>query len=196
MPQLWSVPKISLQEKRIVAGFFDEALYYAPLALPSKNPETTEGTRNLPTVFEVPAEELINKLAKHLKESVSDITPPPWTEFAKTGAHKERPPQSPDWWYFRCASLLRKMYVRGPVGVSRLRVQYGGRVTHGNRPAHHVPAGGSAIREPLQQLQKAELVAIDSKKGRKLTREGIALLNRTAAEVVKELKARPQEAPS
>jgi len=150
----------------------------------------------LPTVFEVPAEELINKLAKHLKESVSDITPPPWTEFAKTGAHKERPPQNPDWWYFRCASLLRKMYVRGPVGVSRLRVQYGGRASHGNRPAHHVPAGGSAIREPLQQLQKAELVAVDGKKGRKLTREGVALLNRTAAEVVKELKARPQEAPS
>ena len=150
----------------------------------------------LPTVFEVPAEELINRLAQHLKESVSDITPPPWTEFAKTGAHKERPPQNPDWWYFRCASLLRKMYVRGPVGVSRLRVQYGGRVSHGNRPAHHAPAGGSAIREPLQQLQKAELVAVDGKRGRKLTREGIALLNRTAAEVAKELKARPQEAPS
>jgi small subunit ribosomal protein S19e len=88
------------------------------------------------------------------------------------------------------------MYVRGPVGVSRLRVQYGGRASHGNRPAHHVPAGGSAIREPLQQLQKAELVAIDGKKGRKLTREGIALLNRTAAEVAKELKPRPEEAQS
>jgi ribosomal protein S19E (S16A) len=48
----------------------------------------------------------------------------------------------------------------------------------------------------LQQLQKAELVAVDGKKGRKLTREGIALLNRTAAEVVKELKVQPQEAPS
>jgi len=48
----------------------------------------------------------------------------------------------------------------------------------------------------LQQLQKAELVALDGKKGRKLTREGMALLNRTAAEVAKELKTRPQEAPS
>ena len=88
------------------------------------------------------------------------------------------------------------MYVHGPVGVSRLRVQYGGHVTHGNRPAHHVPAGGSAIREPLQQLQKAELVSIEGKKGRKLTKEGVALLNRAAAEVAKELKARPQEASS
>src|SRR6266487_877208 len=125
----------------------------------------------MPTAFEVPANELINKLAKHLKENVSEISPPPWSEYAKTGAHKERPPQDPDWWYARCASLLRKIYVHGR-------------------------AGGSAIREPLQQLQKAELVAIEGRKGRKLTKQGLTLLNRTSAEVAKELKARPREAPS
>lgn len=150
----------------------------------------------MPTAHEVPAGQLINKLAQHLKENVSEISPPPWAEFAKTGAHRERPPQNPDWWYIRCASLLRKLYVRGPTGVSRLRVQYGGNPGKGNRPEHHMPAGGSAIREPLQQLQKAELVAVEGKKGRKLTRQGITLLNRTAADVAKELKARPPEAPS
>ncbi len=91
---------------------------------------------------------------------------------------------------------MRKLYVRGPVGVSRLRVQYGGNVGRGNSPEHTVSAGGSAIREPLQQLQKAELVAVDGKKGRKLTRQGVTLLNRTAAEVAKELKAKPREASS
>ncbi len=150
----------------------------------------------MPTAYEVPAGKLIDRLAKHLKENVSEISPPAWSEFAKTGAHKERPPQNPDWWYFRCASLMRKLYVRGPVGVSRLRVQYGGNVGRGNSPEHTVSAGGSAIREPLQQLQKAELVAVDGKKGRKLTRQGITLLNRTAAEVAKELKAKPREASS
>src|SRR2546427_11257135 len=126
-------------------------------------------------------------LAKHLKESVSDITPPPWTEFAKTGAHKERPPQNPDWWYFRCASLLRKMYLRGPVGVSRLRAQYGGRVSHGNRPAHHVPAVGYGIRERRQQLHEAKRVAVDGHIGRKLSRGGRAILNDTATDIDKEL---------
>ena len=150
----------------------------------------------MPTAFEVPANELIDRLAKHLKENVSDISPPPWAEFAKTGDHKERPPQDPDWWYMRCASLLRKLYVHGSVGVARLRVQYGGNVGRGNSPEHQKPAGGSAIREPLQQLQKADLVAIDGKKGRKLTRQGITLLNKTAAEVAKELKARPRMAAS
>src|SRR5438876_2973229 len=40
----------------------------------------------MPTAFEVPANELINRLAKHLKENVSEISPPPWSEYAKTGA--------------------------------------------------------------------------------------------------------------
>ncbi|HZY94727.1 MAG TPA: 30S ribosomal protein S19e [Candidatus Bathyarchaeia archaeon] len=150
----------------------------------------------MPTAYEAPAGELITKLAKHLKENVSEISPPPWSEYAKTGAHRERPPQNPDWWYVRCASLLRKLYVRGAVGVSRLRVEYGGNVGKGNSPEHHKKAGGSAIREPLQQLQKAELVTVDGKKGRKLTKQGLALLNRTALEISKEGKARPREAAS
>ena len=86
--------------------------------------------------------------------------------------------------------------MHGTLGVARLRVEYGGNVGRGNRPERHVPAGGSAIREPLQQLQKAELITIDGMKGRKLTKEGIALLNKTAAEVAKELRAPPREAPS
>src|SRR2546422_8838089 len=136
----------------------------------------------MPTAFEVPANELINRLAKHLKENVSEISPPSWSEYAKTGAHKERPPQDPDWWYARCASLLRKLYVHGPVGVSRLRVQYGGNVGRGNSPEHHAPAGGAGIREPPQQLQKADFVAIEGKKGRKMTRHGLTLLKKTGVE--------------
>lgn len=140
----------------------------------------------MPTVYEVPTPDLIEKLAKHLKENVGDISPPPWSEYAKTGAHKERPPQNPDWWYYRCASLLRKIYIHGPVGVARLRTEYGGLRRAGNIPEKHVPAGGSAIREPLQQLQKAELISIDGKNGRRLTKQGISLLNSTAASILKE----------
>jgi len=150
----------------------------------------------MPTVFEVPAGELIEHLAKHLKQNVGDITPPAWSEYAKTGAHKARPPQNPDWWYYRCASLMRKLYVHGVVGVARLRVEYGGRVGKGNRREHHAAAGGSSIREPLQQLEKVKLVVIDGKKGRKLTHEGIVLLNRTAAEVAKNAKAGTREVRS
>src|SRR5256885_12663495 len=109
----------------------------------------------MPTAFEVPANELINGLAKHLKENVSEISPPSWSEYAKTGAHKERPPQDPDWWYARCASLLRKLYVHGPVGVSRLRVQYGGKLGKGEPPPYTRRARGIDIQTPQPQPSEA-----------------------------------------
>jgi small subunit ribosomal protein S19e len=72
--------------------------------------------------------------------------------------------------------------------VQRLRVEYGGRKRKGRRIEHSRKSGGSSIRDPLQQLEKAGLVTKQEKKGRKLTREGIGLLNRISAEVLKEIK--------
>src|SRR2546425_13366437 len=140
----------------------------------------------MPRSYEPPPPEVMKNLASHQKKNCGDITPPPGPKYPKPGAHKDRPPQNPDWWYYRCASLLRKIYIHGPVGVARLRTEYGGLRRAGNRPEKHVAAGGSAIREPLQQLQKAELISIDGKKGRRLTKQGISLLNSTAASILKE----------
>jgi small subunit ribosomal protein S19e len=142
----------------------------------------------MPTPLDVPSETLIDNLSKFLKENVGDVAAPPWALTAKTGSHRERPPANPDWWYIRCASLLRKLYVHGPVGIARLRVEYGGRLRHGTHIEHSRIAGGSAIREPLQQLQKAGFITVEAKKGRKLTPEGITLLNRVAADVLKGAK--------
>jgi len=139
----------------------------------------------LPTVYDVEANVLVERLAKHLKENVGDVTPPAWSLTSKTGAQKERPPQNPDWWYIRSASLLRKLYVHGPVGIERLRVEYGGRQRKGTSIEHSKESGGSAIREPLQQLEKAGLVAKEGAKGRKLSGEGVSLLNTIAAEILK-----------
>jgi len=147
----------------------------------------------LPTPFDVPADLLIERLAKYLKENVGEVSPPTWSLTAKTGSHRSRPPQEADWWYGRCASLLRKLYVHGSVGVQRLRVEYGGRKRTGQRIEHSRKAGGSSIREPLQQLEKAGLVAKEEKKGRRLTREGVGLLNRISAEVLKETKKSSSE---
>jgi len=142
----------------------------------------------MPTPLDVPSDVLIDRLSRYLKESVGEVAPPNWALTAKTGSHKERPPQNPDWWYARCASLLRKMYLHGPVGISRLRVEFGGRLRSGTHIEHSRVAGGSAIREPLQQLQKAGFIAVEPKKGRKLTPEGVSLLNRMAADILKSAK--------
>ena len=53
--------------------------------------------------------------------------------------------------------MLRKLYMNGPVGVSQLRKEYGGRKRRGVRPAHFAKAGGNIIRTILQQLEQAGL---------------------------------------
>jgi small subunit ribosomal protein S19e len=146
----------------------------------------------VPTPFQVPVDLFIEELAKYLRENVGEVSPPTWSLTAKTGSHRERPPQRSDWWFLRCASLLRKLYVHAPIGVQRLRVEYGGRKRKGRRIEHSRKSGGSSIREPLQQLEKAGLVSKQEKEGRKITREGIGLLNRISAEVLKEIK-KPSE---
>jgi hypothetical protein len=43
---------------------------------------------------------------------------------------------NPDWWFVRAASMLRKLYLRGPIGVSRMRKFYGGRHRPGMSPPY------------------------------------------------------------
>ncbi|MEM2147279.1 MAG: 30S ribosomal protein S19e [Candidatus Bathyarchaeia archaeon] len=139
------------------------------------------------TPNDVPAPEFIQKLADYLKENIDEIRPPSWAAMVKTGAHVQRQPENPDWWYVRCASLLRKLYVHGPIGIERLRAEYGGRKDFGVRPEHAVKAGGSTIRKALQQLEAAGLIEKFQNKGRKVTLKGRKLLEEIAEEVKKDL---------
>ena len=50
------------------------------------------------TVYDIPADLLIRRVAEEMKKR-PEFTPPEWAEFAKTGVHKEQPPQDPDWWF-------------------------------------------------------------------------------------------------
>ena len=147
----------------------------------------------MPTPYDVPPDKLIERLARYLKREVEAVRPPEWAIFVKTGSHVQRPPQDPDWWYVRCASLLRKLYIHGPIGVERLRSMYGGRKDRGHKPEHHRKAGGSIIRKALQQLEAAGLVqkvtdANGHVIGRTLTPKGRSLLDRIATEVKRELE--------
>jgi len=141
----------------------------------------------LATPSDVPASKLIEKLAKYLKENVDEVTPPAWADVAKTGAHVERQPQNPDWWYTRCASLLRKIYVHGPIGVEKLSADYGGRKNYGVKPEHAVKAGRAIIRKALQQLEAAKLTETAKPQGRRITREGRKLLQELAEDIQKEM---------
>lgn len=142
----------------------------------------------MPTPFDVPPSMLIDRLAKYLKDNIDAVEPPKWAPYVKTGAHAERAPQNPDWWYTRCASLLRKVYVKGPIGVEHLRSEYGGRKNKGTRPEHAIKGGGAIIRKALQQLEKAGLIETIRGKGRVVTPEGRRLLDSLSAEIKKEIE--------
>lgn len=135
------------------------------------------------TAYDVPAEPLIKKLAEKLKNEFK-IEEPSWAKWVKTGPHKERPPENADWWYIRVASILRKIYMRGPIGVSRLRKFYGGKRDRRSKPYKHVKGSGSIVRKALQQLEEAGLVEKIADKGRRITPKGQSLVDNTAHEIV------------
>lgn len=136
------------------------------------------------SLTEVDGQELIKRLAEHLK-SVEEIKPPQWALFVKTGVHKERPPAQKDWWWIRSASLLRKAYLNNGIGVSRLRRVYGGRKNRGHKPEHKYKASGSVIRKSLQQLEAAGFLKKEKGKGRAVTSKGQSLLSKVSKEIRK-----------
>ena len=109
------------------------------------------------TVFDIPANDLIAKAAdEHKNESA--IKAPEWSEYVKTGVHKQMPPENPDWWYIRSAAVLRRIYVDGPIGVERMRSVYGGMQDNGSKPSHFRKGSGSIARKVMQQLEAAGFI--------------------------------------
>jgi small subunit ribosomal protein S19e len=141
----------------------------------------------LTTPHDVPASKFIKKLSKYIKENVDQVQPPAWAAIAKTGQHTEKQPQEADWWYTRTASILRKVYVHGPIGLETLRADYGGRKGFSVRPNHASKGGGSNIRKILQQLEAAGLVQTIRPKGRVMSPKGRKMLQEVSQDLHKEL---------
>jgi len=135
--------------------------------------------------YDVPADILIDKLSEILKGE--DIAAPSWVPFVKTGAHAEKPPQKNDWWYTRCASLLRKIYLHGPVGVKDLRGMYGGAKAVGYGGAHHRDSGGAIIRTAIHNLEKLGYLDKVEGKGRTVSHEGMKKIDRASTEILNDL---------
>jgi small subunit ribosomal protein S19e len=130
-------------------------------------------------IYDVPASMLLAEIAKDLKTKIKQ---PEFTKYIKTGAHKERAPYNPDWFYTRMASMLYRVYKEGQIGTGALRTYYGGRRNKGVKPEKKVKAGGKAIRLGLQLLEKEGLIK-KGKKGRTITTKGEKYLFQKAKEV-------------
>ena len=139
------------------------------------------------TPHDVPASRFIDRLARYLRENVDEVQPLPWAAFAKTGTHVGKQPQNPNWWYTRSASILRKVYIHGPIGLENLRSDYGGRKNRGSKPNRAAKSGGSGIRKALQQLEAAGLIQTTRPQGRVVTPKGRKMMQEVAGDLTREL---------
>lgn len=133
------------------------------------------------TVYDVEAGALIKAAAEDLKAKVKA---PEWTPFVKTGVGKDRPPEDPDWWYTREAAVLRKIYTKGPLGVSRLRGEFRNKKHRGVQPETSKKASGKIIRLATQQLEGLGLIKkTRDNKGREITPAGVKYLDNLAHKI-------------
>jgi small subunit ribosomal protein S19e len=131
------------------------------------------------TVYDVEADRLIAEAAKRLREA--GLSKPDFVGITKTGSHNERPPEQEEFWWVRCASIMRKIYMDSGLGVNKLRRQYGGKRKNGVSPPHFRAAGGKINRVALQQLEKLGLMAKGKDgKGRALTPAGFKFMDSAA----------------
>lgn len=140
------------------------------------------------TVKDVQAKAFVEAYAAHLKRA-GKLSVPAWTEYAKTGSHKEMCPNNPDWFYVRAASVARHIYIRGGVGVGALSKRYGGAKRRGARPNHHADSSSHVARKVVQGLEKLGLLEKHNDGGRKITSVGQRDLDRIAVQVAKAASA-------
>ena len=141
---------------------------------------------------DVPPALLLPQLAIELKNRQA-VEPPPWAKFVKTGVHKQRAPAQTDWWYLRSASVLRKVFVQGHIGVARLSTEYGGKRDRGSAPYHAYSGSRSVLREILHQLEKSGLVQPYKTRGRRVSPEGQKLLAAVSKGILQKLAAERPE---
>ncbi len=133
-------------------------------------------------IFEVESSELVKKAAEKLQQE--RLPKPGYIDYVKSGAGKDRPPESESFWYVRCASIMRQTYVNGPIGVSKLRTRYGNRKRHMVTHPHHRRAGGSIIKDAFDVLEKNGYIK-KTKEGRIITGKGKSFLDKIANEMHK-----------
>jgi len=117
-------------------------------------------------------------------------------DIVKTAHFKELCPQDPDWYYTRAASVARKIYLRGGMGIGAFKKVYGGSNKRGPRPCKFGTGSGKLARYIVQQLTSIGVVennpgrpgSTQTSNGRRISQEGQRDLDRIAGRVAATLK--------
>ncbi|KAH9255517.1 hypothetical protein BASA81_006334 [Batrachochytrium salamandrivorans] len=135
------------------------------------------------TVKDVAAAAFVKAYAQHLKRQ-GKLEVPKWVDYVKTSTARELAPYDPDWFYIRCASIARKIYLRPNTGVGALTKVYGSNFRRGAKSEHFHEASSGLMRYMVKQLEAIKVLerSVDGK-GRKISRIGQQDLDRIAAHV-------------
>jgi small subunit ribosomal protein S19e len=139
------------------------------------------------TPYDIPAKDLIEGIAKKLEKD-TNIETPNENIFSKTGVDRENPPTNKDWWYIRCAAILRKVYIKHHIGVERLKGEFGGKQDRGSYRYKARAGSGTIARRAFQQLEKAGYISKIKGRGRILSPKGRSFMDNTSKEVMKSIK--------
>jgi small subunit ribosomal protein S19e len=135
------------------------------------------------TVKDVAAASFVKAYAQHLKRQ-GKLEVPKWVDYVKTSTAKELAPYDPDWFYIRCASIARKIYLRPNAGVGALTKVYGSNHRRGAKSEHFKEASSGLIRYMVRQLEAVKVLEKSANgKGRKISKIGQQDLDRIAAHV-------------
>jgi small subunit ribosomal protein S19e len=149
---------------------------------------TVFGEKIMVSAHMIPSEILIDIISEELKSEEKTFQPPTWAEYVKMGVSRENAPeQRKGWWFIRVASILRKIYINGPIGVMRLKKDYGGRKNRGSKPEKTKSGSGSIIRLAIHQLEKAGYVTNANNSGRVVTPAGRSFVDKMAMKAKEEL---------
>ncbi|CAG9578028.1 40S ribosomal protein S19-like protein [Leishmania major strain Friedlin] len=129
------------------------------------------GKRKGATLKDVSAWRWIKTAARHFKQE-GKIFVPNCTEIMKSSHGRERAPQNPDWYYIRCAAVLRAIYLRPGVGYGGLSKRFGNKKNYGSRPEHTVTSSTGPLHWACKSLTKLGLVEPGAQSGQRLTRKG------------------------
>ena len=144
------------------------------------------------TVLDVPSNKFINQLASFLKEK-NIIKIPKYASLVKTSRANDCEPINPDYFYYKAAAIVRKLYATKSknVGVGSLRVMFSKKERRGSQPPKTFRAGGKIIREIVIQLKNAGYVKNyggkdeETDSGLFLTQKGRSELDKIASGLMK-----------
>ncbi|ENN71397.1 40S ribosomal protein S19 [Dendroctonus ponderosae] len=134
------------------------------------------------TLKDVDQHKFVKAFGQFLKKT-GKLRVPEWVDLVKTSRAKELAPYDPDWYYVRCAAVIRHIYHRSPVGVGSITKIFGTRKRNGTKPSHFCRSAGSIGRKSLQSLEALKLIEKSGDGGRKLTQQGRRDVDRIAAQV-------------